>query len=690
MRILYKTVWLCLLAVCCCTMAALPATAKVCFVGDPDCASGTDFGEYSDPKEEGESLCVDEGYITKTACDAQPTKYVVGYCPYNSDYVMCCGREYAYDKCVYPLVADGEKCGGKYKCKCDSGKYPYKQQNATLCVNTATGAQYMNSIASGASCAYTGYSNNQTTTNIYFTECLCDRGLYPKTEQECTENGSTPAGNSCTDSNGNTYYSACICNEDFYKVISSDCKYGTYITDPLCTQGDVVKAPKCCECNISTFPYEDMNHEEVETYTSCEKEIGCTRGSRYKATSCKLGYKIDGGKCVPKDCDEILVDYMNEKKIKDYSLYETGKTPSTKNVIVAADTGYGAKWENFYNKKVISGAAYAQTITGSDSLTKLVKQQCSEAPRIEISGTNMSSTSPLDFTSVIVDSSSSWWNKGGVTCTNCGIEGFVIYNDSGKSMELKYDSGKPNADNMYVDAYELVIGNKSTFSSTGYDYTLDNLEIKNTAYSKVFFSGKSASSYNTFRVTGKYTQGGAAGFRYYNVYSANTYIGCPNGGTGCGYDKDNTGYDESGISIYFTNWYLWENPTNSYNLYMESRSYLGYPTGQYLDNWGNYSNRIIGRDFMWYYTSVNDVLYNSEDSGRCSGAIGTLNYIDSNGSVRKINFSGEGHRLLCVGNGHNGSCGNRYVVWKGTGSHSESVNGGNCDAKRCVFCAGVL
>ena len=687
MKILCKNILLTTAAVCLSCLLSTGVSAKVCFVGDPDCTAGADFGgDYTDPSENGDS-CVAEGYILKTACDADPSRYVTGYCPYNNKYVMCCGRDYAYDKCVYPLVTDG-KCGNKYKCVCDKDKYPYKQQNATTCVNTVSGQQYTNSMASGASCVYNTYSGNQSTMNSYFTKCTCDRGLYPKTEQECLDNGSSTTGNACTDSEGNTYYSACICGDSF-KVISSDCEYGTYISDPLCTQGDVVKAPRCCTCNINIYPYEDKNNPEVKSYASCESLEGCTRGSRYKATECELGYKLDGGKCVPKDCHEILTDYIADKGITSYSIYTTGVTPSTTNVIVARDTDYGAKWENFYNKKVISAMVYASTIKGSDILTNLVKQQCTETPVIEISG-NMTSSAPLDFTSVIIKSSSSWWNEGGITCTNCGFELFATYNGKNKRMDLKYDSEKPNADNMYVDAYKLELNDGSSFYSKGYDFKLSSLIVKNTSYNQIFFEGKSNSARNEFRVEGNYTQAGAAGFKYYNVYARDTYIGCPNGGTGCGYDKDNTGYDNSGISLYDTNWYLWEDPSSSYNLHMESRSYVGTPRGQGFDEWSDTGGRIIGRNFMWFHTNVNDVHYNAEDSDWCSRTSGPLKYINSSGTISTIGFSGDGHRILCVGNGHNSSCGARYVVWKGTGSHTESVNGGNCGAKRCLFCAGVL
>ena len=64
----------------------------------------------------------------------------------------------------------------------------------------------------------------------------------------------------------------------------------------------MLKAKKCCECNVYTYPYDDIEDVEasdspVASYASCEKEKGCTRGSRYRATSCKKGYKVVSGKC---------------------------------------------------------------------------------------------------------------------------------------------------------------------------------------------------------------------------------------------------------------------------------------------------------------------------------------------------------------------------------------------------------
>ena len=75
-------------------------------------------------KEAIEKKCTDEGYILAKDCRVQVGMQVAEYCPYDHKYVMCCGLEYAYTKCTYPLKPDGY-CGGKYKCACDTVKYPF-------------------------------------------------------------------------------------------------------------------------------------------------------------------------------------------------------------------------------------------------------------------------------------------------------------------------------------------------------------------------------------------------------------------------------------------------------------------------------------------------------------------------------------------------------------------------------------
>ncbi len=663
MKISGKIWAVCMLLACGCLWSAGNVAAKVCFVGDPDCAGGADFGDYVDPAADGE-LCKKEGYTPKDVCQADMTKHIVGYCPYNANYVMCCGREYAYDACVYPLVNDG-KCGTRYKCACDSKKFKFKQQSASICKNVVNGTQYQNSIASGASCVYTGFSGGQSTVVSQFTECLCDRGLYPKTTEECSSIGSAAAGNSCTDSNGNVYYSTCLCGDD-YKVISSECKYGTDARQKLCQQGDVYKARACCDCNNGTYPYDNIDDVDsadspVATYASCEKEKFCTRGSRYRATSCKLGYKIVNGKCEPKECGEILEDYISAHSITGYALYKTGITPTAKNVIVAKDTGYGAKWENFYNKKVISATVYAQTIYGSDTLTKLVKQQCVETPKIEIGGIAMKSTSPLDFTSVILRSSSSWWNQGGFTCTNCGIEAFHYYNEN--KTELKYDPNLPNANNMYVKYTGATI--TADYISKGYNYEIGSLDFKvsNSFDKRIIIEGVSDTKRIDFKTNYNLIVRGLMMFNYANVYVRNTYVGINHVGS-CGKQNHVIG---SAINTYNTNWYLYDQGTIN-NVYVASYCMLGAPDSKGEPGISSSSNTKIITASKTYRGIV--ARGGQYKGGCCDDNKCNVRYITSYGTISS--FSRTYFYCWSRGKSHSLNCGDTVRKYTGNGTLSKA------------------
>ena len=625
MKILYKTMGLGLLSACLCLLCAAPASAKVCFVGEENCTGGGSFEDYENPDADG-SLCKQEGYTEKSLCQADMTKYIVAYCPYNSNYVMCCGREYSYDACVYPLVADG-KCGNRFKCRCDSDKYPYKQQSATICQNTVTGQNYNNSIASGASCVYTGFANGQTSVNAYFTECLCDRGLYPKTEEECSTGGASVSEKACTDSNGNKYYASCICSDDFRKI-ASECEYGININEPMCQQADVIKVKQCCECNVNTYPYDDIKDVEgsnspVASYASCEKEKGCTRGSRYRATSCKAGYKVVSGECVPKECDEALTDYFNERPIKEYALYETGKTPSATNVIITKDTGYGAKWENFYNKKVISAIVYANTLEGDDLLTQVIKTKCSQTPKIEISGITMSSTSPLDFTSVIIKSSSSWWNRGGFTCTNCGIDSGKFYNEA--KAELKYDANMPNTGNVYAKYSGAEI--TAEYRATGYNHEFGSSGFQVRNFGKFPFMIEGVNNSNRIKVSGEgFSVKGQAAMRYANIYVKNLAIGVDwsygNASTNLNFVSHQEYATSSSLSLYNSDYYLYDHSTGTANkLYMSTSTVLGVP--------GNTSNIIHMFQNNYHVISFAQLFYNCRDRYNTSE---TYRYLDASGN----------------------------------------------------------
>ena len=627
MKILYKTMGLGLLSACLCLLCAAPASAKVCFVGEENCTGGGSFEDYENPDADG-SLCKQEGYTEKSLCQADMTKYIVAYCPYNSNYVMCCGREYSYDACVYPLVADG-KCGNRFKCRCDSDKYPYKQQSATICQNTVTGQNYNNSLASGASCVYTGFANGQTSINAYFTECLCDRGIYPKTEEECSTDGASVSEKACTDSNGNKYYTACICGDD-YKVIASECEYGININEPMCQQADVLKAKKCCECNVNTYPYDDIEDVEasdspVASYASCEKEKGCTRGSRYRAISCKKGYKVVSGKCVVKDCNELVDDYIADKKITAYAVYKSGSSPSAGNLIVAEDVN--ATWSKFKNKNVMSAAAYAQGLSGEDVLSRLMKQKCTSAPTISLSGTVYG---PVYLTSVRI-SAYDITTSGSFNCTNCSIEASWMSN-SGNPINLLYNNSMPNRENMYVNVSGSLTLTKN-FSSVGYDFNVGTMGITNryNGY-KVIIRGKSAGERAVFKANTVWVKGFAM-MRYVDATVKRTCLGID-----CSYSVSSSVYfDESSdtsrretsssLNLYDTTY----NIANGGELYMSTSTKIGQSTkeGGSMPETGRirFANKTLSNLYM-------GSLHHKVGWGTAYGSI------DQDGSYRAVEYTG--------------------------------------------------
>ena len=512
------------LLVCGCIFA-FETQARVCFATDENCGSGGNFATID--KEGIKKKCTDEGYILASDCRAQVGMQVTEYCPYDHRYAMCCGLEYAYTKCTYPLKPDGY-CGGKYKCACDTVKYPFAQKTATVCTNTVSNADYDNSIASGGSCAYTGYdqATKTSTVNLRFTKCACDRGLYPKTADECAKNTAGTSQDSCTDSEGNQYFANCICTDEFKKY-AEECTYGIDVNGPKCTQGDTIKVKECCTCNRATYPYSDQTAEGVKSFESCAHKKGCSRGDVYRATACNLGYKLgngsDTGKCVPKTCGGVVQDYLTSKG-GNYVLYNDA-APTGTNVIVG-DSTTKAYWRHFAGKKVISGLEYASTLYAGDSLVKLMKIQCAEAPTIKMADTsNYTSYSTFDFSGVILKSDYAFINSssGVFNCTNCGI---VIKKISSKGkMNLNYNSTKANADNMYVNVSDTMEISEQ-FIATGYDFDVNYMDITSNNI-KHNFIGRAPTDRNTFKVYKLAIRQALAMLKNMNARVSYTYMGIP-------------------------------------------------------------------------------------------------------------------------------------------------------------------
>ncbi len=196
-----------------------------------------------------------------TACKDNPHKQISAYCPYNSNYVICCGKEYSYDACVYPLVNKG-RCGNKYKCECDSSQYKYTDRECKT-VKGHAGEGYQNSYASGASCMQTGYDSKsgKITTEIKYSSCQCDRGIYPKDPKNCDKNSERNGPCSTKYSNSSAtelYYKYCECNTQVYPKTDASCyPLKGDATNETCFD-TIMRYKSCASCD--EFPARSLDH----------------------------------------------------------------------------------------------------------------------------------------------------------------------------------------------------------------------------------------------------------------------------------------------------------------------------------------------------------------------------------------------------------------------------------------------
>ena len=383
MKILYKTMGLGLLSACLCLLCAAPASAKVCFVGEENCTGGGSFEDYKDPGEDGK-LCEAEGYMLKDNCTADQAKYVAGYCPYNNAYVRCCGKEYAYDLCSYPLVSDG-KCGSKHKCVCDA-KFPFNDKYE----ETSCKIKYPGAIADGGSCVQTGYDakSGGSITDIYFSECVCNPAIYRYVKEDCT-NGTEPSDDGCTGTDGITRYGSCICNREKYEFAAGDCEFGGNIDkkEYYCIQGGAYYFDRCYECDA--YPATTLDHVLGGEGVGYEK---CTYGKRYRILQCEAGYRPgkDGGNCRELTCEEAVDEWLTtypEQKERYTLLASPGNIQDSKLVNATSNAA------NIKTKNVILGDD--QTLThiyaginyyGASAFGKerggYMKERCKTRPNI--------------------------------------------------------------------------------------------------------------------------------------------------------------------------------------------------------------------------------------------------------------------------------------------------------------------
>ena len=383
MKILYKTMGLGLLPACLFLLCTAPAAAKVCFVGEENCTGGGSFEDYKDPGEDGK-LCEAEGYMLKDNCTADQAKYVAGYCPYNNAYVRCCGKEYAYDLCSYPLVSDG-KCGSKHKCVCDA-KFPFNDKYE----ETSCKIKYPGAVADGGSCVQTGYDaqSGGSITDIYFSECVCNPAIYCYVKEDCV-NGTEPSDDGCTGTDGITRYGACICDREKYEFAAGDCEFGGNIDkkEYYCIQGGAYYFDRCYECDA--YPATTLDHVLGGEGVGYEK---CTYGKRYKILQCEAGYRPgkDGGNCRELTCEEAVDEWLTtypEQKERYTLLASPGNIQDSKLVNATSNAA------NIKTKNVILGDD--QTLThiyaginyyGASAFGKMkggyMKERCKTRPNI--------------------------------------------------------------------------------------------------------------------------------------------------------------------------------------------------------------------------------------------------------------------------------------------------------------------
>ena len=374
MKILYKTMRLWLLAVCLCTLAATPASAKVCFVGEENCTGGGSFDDYKDPGEDG-NLCEKEGFGTTAAeCRNDPNKDITAYCPYNNNYVKCCGKEYVYDApCVYPLVTKG-KCGNKYKCECDSSQYKYTDHECKTTKGSA-GEGYENSYGSGSFCTQQSYDSNtqKIVSEVRYSSCQCDRGIYPKfgsmfpkdpsVESDCDFNAEKEGPCSTKYANSNkteTYYKFCRCNTADYPKTDAGCYPLTGDASEGSCFDTIMHYTDCASCagyearNLDHVPYSpgskavqcQKDDEGNLLDEDCDYEV-CpydqTGNTYFKIRKCnEPGYEPNWNKsaCVPISCSKAVNQFLAEDGNKEYARFD-GKNLLDSNGNVTKSAKYG-------------------------------------------------------------------------------------------------------------------------------------------------------------------------------------------------------------------------------------------------------------------------------------------------------------------------------------------------------------
>ena len=626
------------------------ASAKVCFVGEENCSGGGSFDDYKDPGEEGK-VCTDEGYILKSACDADPSRHVTGYCPYNNDYVMCCGNEYVYDSCVYPHVTV-DKCGSKFKCKCDPEKYPYTEE--------ACHSKFKFSNPGGTACTQIDAGSTSTIKTLYYSACLCERGLYPYSKDDCQTTANADVnGDPCQDSMGNQYWDSCKCSNPPYKWESVDCEFGG--KGKACVQGGVYFFQECCSC--AAFPAEgerggEPNDTHATKWTTCD----CPRKGRFRITQCEAGWQPnkDGSACERISCENAVKLFFMKHPNTDYGVFNGSKlvgyakltdaeiaklpeaqqtyavgaeienTKATKGVLaknVTAADSYSSGLGGTKAKTIYSGAYFGTTGYTSDH--KMVQEACGTyepektvVPTLYISNYFSSSLDLTVYGSELYFSGTDR-EAGALTLYNTDVEGKASFR---RKLTLKQVDNMPNSEpefGMYSSEF------KDGIEATGYNFDIGSMYIETESWGG---------------------EGGKFTFKAGNVFNGGTVYVYPSWGT-----SGEKHYYERKVSGYLT--FVGPSDATPANVYTNVRiGYEGYGydgqaqydgTGLLYSTYGwaapGMEVRLSG-NLIWnmYNGKTNYVVGTTPESTIYSTDYGSGNYA-------KIKYSSNGYWKWCKG-----------------------------------------
>ena len=473
------------------SMLSTTANAKVCFVGDEDCTGAADFGDHQDPYEDGKS-CEAEGYVLRSECN-DPSKHITGYCPYNSSYVMCCGNEYVYDACVYPHVTV-DKCGSKFKCKCDPEVYKYTDQTCPT--------QFAFSNPGGTACTQIDAGTTETTKTILYSACLCDRGLYPYGKEDCQTSANADVnGDPCSDSQGNQYWNSCKCDSKKYPYEALDCEFGG--KGEGCVQGGIYFYEQCCSC--AAYPAEgerggDPNDPHATEAEACD----CPRKGRFHINQCEEGWQpnSDGSACERISCENaVKLFFSKPENIKLYPSYAvfTGDklvnyaqlTDAEKNKLPLAERTYavGAAVEN-HNA---SYGVLAGNVTVSSKYCSTSTQYV-DGKRVTVGGTQLGCTKASTIYS------GAYFGSLGTTPDHVMLQEACGTNDPSKTV---------------VPTIKFTGSTFPNTNGTSYSTTIYSSELN--------FSGTTTVNSNIYLYNGKLSGSGATFKKYVNLTVNNSY-----------------------------------------------------------------------------------------------------------------------------------------------------------------------